>query len=203
MKIVYSIVVCALVALHANGSAIAGDDSEAKRLATQVCGHCHGPNGDSISPTFPRLAGQSAEYTEAQLKAFKEHKRGDRFAQAYMWGMASQLDEDTIKKLSTYYAAEKPKTGRAGDAARVARGKTIYENGIPEVGVLACTSCHGADGEGKAAMPRLAGQHPDYLVKQMVAYKTLQRANAPVMQAIADKMTVDHMRDVAEYVASR
>ena len=184
-------------------SAFSGEDVEIARLATRVCANCHGPHGDSISSAFPRLAGQQAAYTETQLKAFKDHSRGDPYAQAYMWGMAAQLDEDTMKRLAAYYAAERPNPGRTGDAARMAKGKNIFKNGLPEASILACASCHGENAQGKDAIPRLAGQHPEYLVKQLAAFKSMQRANNPVMHAMTDKMSLEQMQAVAEYAASR
>jgi cbb3-type cytochrome c oxidase subunit III len=189
--------------LFVSASAFSGEDVEIARLATQVCANCHGPHGDSISSAFPRLAGQQAAYIEVQLKAFKDQTRGDPYAQAYMWGMASQLDEDTMKRLAAYYAAEKPNPGRTGDAARMAKGKNIFQNGLPEASILACASCHGENAQGKDAIPRLAGQHPEYLVKQLAAFKSMQRANNPVMHAMTDKMSLEQMQAVAEYAASR
>ena len=183
--------------------AVGADDVEISRLAAQVCANCHGPHGDSISPAFPRLAGQTAAYIEAQLKSFKDQTRGDPYAQAYMWGMASQLDADTIKRLAAYYAAEIPNPGQPGDTARMALGRRIFDNGLPDSGIPACASCHGNDAQGNETIPRLAGQHPEYLVKQLAAFKSLQRGNAPVMHVVTDKMTLDQMRAIAEYAASK
>ena len=183
--------------------AFGAEDIEISRLAAQVCASCHGPHGDSISSAFPRLSGQNAAYTEAQLKAFKDQTRGDPYAQAYMWGMASQLGADTMKRLAAYYAAEKPNPGRTGDAARTAMGKHIFDSGLPDSGIPACASCHGDNAQGKDAIPRLAGQHPEYLVKQLAAFKSQQRGNAPVMHVVTDKMTLDQMRAIAEYSASK
>jgi cytochrome c553 len=189
--------------LFVSASAFSDEDAEIARLATQVCANCHGPHGDSVSSAFPRLAGQQAAYIEIQLKAFKDQSRGDAYAQAYMWGMASQLDEGTMKRLSAYYAAERPNPGRTGDAARMAKGKNIFQNGLPEANILACASCHGDNAQGKDAIPRLAGQHPEYLVKQLAAFKSMQRANNPVMHAMTDKMTLEQMQAVAEYATSK
>lgn len=181
----------------------AAEDVEIARLATQVCANCHGPHGDSISSAFPRLAGQNAAYVEAQLKAFKDQTRGDPYAQAYMWGMASQLEQDTMKRLAAYYAAGKPNPGRPGDPARMALGKRIFDSGLPDSGIPPCASCHGENAQGKDEIPRLAGQHPEYLVKQLAAFKSMQRGNAPVMHVVTDKMTLDQMRAISDYAASK
>ncbi|MEO8156849.1 MAG: c-type cytochrome [Betaproteobacteria bacterium] len=190
-------------ALHLMAPAFGAEDVEIARLASQVCASCHGPHGDSISPAFPRLAGQNAAYIEAQLKSFKDQTRGDAYAQAYMWGMVAQLDEDTMKRLAVYYAAEKPNPGRPGDPANMAQGQHIFDSGIAASGIPPCASCHGANAQGKDAIPRLAGQHPEYLVKQLVAFKSLQRGNAPVMHVVTDKMTLEQMRAIADYAASK
>ena len=179
------------------------EDQEIKRYTSQVCAACHGPKGNSISPAFPRLAGQQAAYIEAQLTGFHDRTRGDPAAQAYMWGMASQLDARDIKQLAAYYAAQRPVPGAPGDKTLMAQGKTIYEQGMPDAGVPACATCHGAAAEGKEAIPRLAGQHPAYLVKQLAYFKAQLRANAPVMHAVTDKMTFDQMEAVATYAASK
>ena len=173
-------------------------------LASRTCGLCHGVKGDSTSSAFPRLAGQQPAYVEAQLKAFRAQTRGDPAAQAYMWAMASRLDDQTIADLAGFYAAQKPAAGVSGDATLMTEGKSIYENGIAEQKVLACGSCHGPAAEGKDAIPRLAGQHAPYLVKQLVYFKSLLRANAPIMHAaVGENMTLRQMEAVAAYVASK
>ena len=189
--------------LLVSASALGAEDADIAKLATQVCANCHGPQGDSISSAFPRLAGQQSAYTETQLKAFKNQTRADPYAQAYMWGMASQLDENTMKRLADYYAGQRPKPGRTGDAARMTKGKNIFENGLAEAGIIACATCHGENAQGKDAIPRLAGQHPEYLVKQLAAFKSQQRGNNPLMHAVTDKMSLEMMQAVAEYAASK
>jgi cytochrome c553 len=181
----------------------AADDPDVKRFASQTCATCHGQRGVSTSPAFPHLAGQQPTYIEAQLKGFKDHSRGDPGAQAYMWGMASQLDDETIKRLAAYYGAQTPARASTVDKALAARGKTLYENGLPEDGVPACMACHGPNAEGKEGVPRLAGQHAPYLVKQLAYFKSLQRGNAPVMHAIGDKLTFEQMQAVAAFAASK
>ncbi|HTS54906.1 MAG TPA: c-type cytochrome [Burkholderiales bacterium] len=173
------------------------------QLATQVCTNCHGPRGDGLSPAFPRLAGQQPAYLEAQLIAFRDHSRGDPTAIAYMWGMTSQLDNPTIRQLASYYAAQSPVPGVPGDQTLMAKGKAIYEQGLTDEGVPACTSCHGADAEGKDNIPRLGGQYQPYLVKQLAYFKSELRGNAPVMHAVTYKMSVEQMEAVTVYAASR
>src|SRR6266567_8090905 len=175
------------------------------KLATQVCASCHGPKGESISPAFPKIAGQRAEYLENQLKAFRDRTRADPMAQAYMWGMTSQLGDDTIKKLAVFYSGQKPPQGKAADSKLAQAGKAIYEGGIPAEKVQACAACHGKSAEGNAVFPRLAGQHAEYLVKQLVLFKSSLRegSNAPVMHNISTGMSFEQMQAVAAYLTSK
>jgi cytochrome c553 len=178
---------------------------EGRKLATEVCASCHGPRGESVSSAFPRLAGQQAQYLEVQLKAFRDRTRGDPMAQAYMWGMASQLDDASIASLAAYYSSQKPVRGRTADAKLAQQGKDIYETGKASANAQPCAACHGKNGEGNAIFPRLAGQHAEYLVKQLVLFKSLLRAdsNAAIMHNISSTMSFEQMEAVAAYLATR
>ncbi len=195
-------IAAALVLGAALGSARAEPD--AKAIAAGVCSACHGPQGRSISPVFPRLAGQQPAYTVLQLQAFRGHVRGDPNAQAYMWGMSSQLSDETIQALADYYAAQKPAQEPAGNAGPLlAEGAQIYIQGIAAQSVPACASCHGAAGEGAGAFPRLAGQHADYLIGQLVGFQSGVRSNAPIMLNVVRTLSPEQMRAVSVYAASR
>ncbi|MGH8736619.1 MAG: c-type cytochrome [Burkholderiales bacterium] len=200
MKRIIAIAVGALLA-GSTGAALAQQD--AKSLATGVCSACHGPDGRSISPVFPRLARQQSAYIMLQLEAFRSHQRGDPNAQAYMWGMASQLSDATIKALADYYAAQKPVEVKGGDRGLMAEGKKIYTEGIPAQNVPACVSCHGANAEGAGAFPRLAGQHIEYLVAQLLGFQSGLRANAPIMLGVVRTMSPEQMKAAATYAATR
>lgn len=194
-----------VAAVFALGFPVLGKaENKTAELATRTCGLCHGPKGDSPSSAFPKLAGQQAAYIDAQLKAFRSQTRGDPGAQAYMWAMASRLEDQTIADLAAYYAAQKPMAGTPGDPTLMAEGKRIYEQGVPEQKLTACVTCHGPDAKGQETIPRLAGQHAPYLVKQLAYFKSLLRANAPIMHsAIGEDMTLRQMEAVAAYVASK
>ncbi|HXZ93422.1 MAG TPA: c-type cytochrome, partial [Burkholderiales bacterium] len=196
MKKIFSL---AAVVLLAAGTSAAQAQSDAKALATGVCSSCHGPEGHSISPVFPNLAGQQSAYIVLQLDAFRGHLRGDPNAQAYMWGMASQLSDATMQGLADYYAAQKPAAGKPGAPALMAEGRKIYEQGIPSKKVQACAVCHGANAEGAQAFPRLAGQHVEYLIAQLEGFKTGTRGNAPIMINEVRDMTAAELRAVATY----
>lgn len=202
MKTRLLILLPALALGGVSASAIA-QESEAGTLAREVCASCHGPEGRSISSTFPRLAGQQAPYIEAQLKAFRDHTRGDPLAEAYMWGMASQMDDGAIDKLAAYYAKQKPAHGRPADPKIAQTGKAIFEKGIAAANVPACASCHGKNAAGNGTFPRLAGQHAAYLVKQLSLFKSSLRAgaSAPVMHNITSGMSFEQMAAVSAYLA--
>jgi cytochrome c553 len=202
MKIVLSTVVIALLVL-AESSAQGATNGAAEAIAIRVCAACHGSSGDSISPFFPRLAGQSAAYLERQLKTFRDKTRADPPAIGYMWGMASQLDDEIIGGLAAYYASQAARPNSVKPGASVALGKEIYERGAAANLVPACAGCHGAVAQGSATAPRLAGQHPEYLIKQLTFFKAKLRSSDPVMVAACAQMTVEQMQAVALYAASR
>ncbi len=199
------LLVCAL-GLSGVGGGTHADEADvaaqrhAQKIAMTECGTCHGPNGNSTQPKFPRLAGQNANYLSAQLKAFRSQSRGDPDAIAYMWGMASELDDATIAGLARYYVAQPAEhSARAGDAALIARGKEIFENGIASEGVPACSACHGRDAHGLGDFPRLAGQHAQYVLKQLASFQSSMR-NVAVMHGVAQNLRLPEMEAVAAFL---
>lgn len=177
-------------------------ERDALKATVQTCGACHGINGRSVSPAFPNLAAQMAAYLELQLKAFKDQSRADPDAQAYMWGMASQLSDSQIKALAAYFAAQPAAPGRSGNPALVAQGKQIFDQGVPARQIPPCASCHGPNAEGLAFFPRLAGQHAPYLLRQLIVIQSVLRT-APVMHGVIKDLTRDQMQAVVVYLESR
>lgn len=173
----------------------------AVQLANGKCFLCHGEGGKSLSPLFPRLAGQQSAYVVAQLKAFKNQTRSDPDAVAYMYGMASLLSEKMMKGLGDYFQSLEPVAAKEEPSNEVSAGKEIFDKGIAANGTPPCQTCHGATATGTGLFPRLAGQHTAYIVKQLQAFKTGVRAS-PVMNAIASNLTETQMKDVAAYVRS-
>jgi cytochrome c553 len=188
----------ALSATIAHGA----DNSAALDLIRKECSTCHGPRGISVAPTFPNLAGQQAVYLEAQLRAFRDHSRADPHAQAFMWGMAAQLTDATIKDIAVYLAAQPPARGTRADPAEVAAGKKIYEEGLPAQSVAACQSCHRPNAEGNGPFPRLAGQHRRYLEKQLEVFATNLRANE-IMHATAQSLTALQISQLAAFLSAQ
>jgi len=166
-----------------------------------VCSSCHGLEGRSVSPTFPRLNGQREDYLVEQLTAFREHTRADPHAHTYMWGMAARLTDADIKGLAAYYASRAPAAGSSGNSASMAAGKAIFDNGIEARDVPACQVCHGARGEGNEAIPRLAGQHPEYIREQLGNFASNARANE-IMHFNSQNLTPQEIDELAAYVGS-
>ncbi len=192
------LLLCCLVVLPAAGVRAAGTP---EAVARQWCANCHGADGNSTSPLFPRLAGQQPAYLEQQLLSFRDKSRTDQSAHDYMWGIAGTLDNPTIHGLAAYFAAQSPQPNpNAVDLARVRAGRELFDNGRAASGTAACASCHGARAEGTAAAPRLAGQHAAYVLKQMRVFETSQRPAAAAMQAIVKTLGDDDIRALAAYV---
>ena len=181
---------------------LANPKVSAVTLAQQVCANCHGTNGNSVSPNFPKLAGQVAPYLVAQLNGFKSHNRRDPAGYEYMWGLSRSLTEDQIKGLADYYASQTlTPQGIEGDRRRLDAGRSIFASGVAAAGVSACAGCHGDRGQGMGAFPRIAGQHRDYLVKQLIVFqRTDQRPEGAVMKTVAHALTQQNIDDVADYL---
>ncbi len=180
---------------------LAGPQKAALAKTIETCTVCHGPNGRSVSPTFPNLAAQSASYLDTQLHAFKDQTRADPDAQAYMWGMASQLSDSSIAGLADYFSKQPPAEGKSGNATLMSQGKHIFEEGVPARQIPPCASCHGAHAQGIASFPRLAGQHAPYLFKQLLVIQSVLRT-APVMHGVIKDLTKDQMQAVVAYLES-
>jgi len=174
----------------------------AEVTAKQVCSTCHGMTGNAASPNFPRLAGQQAAYLEEQLKNFRDGQRTDKEGQQYMWGLSRKMSDEQIKALAEYFAKQTPELNVTERTSSLAEGKTIFESGIPEKGVPACMACHGPNGEGIAAFPRLAGQHQNYVARQMKVFKENDGRPGTSMEQVAVKLDAGEISAVAAYVQS-
>lgn len=180
---------------------LASPEVSGKTLAEQVCSGCHGVTGNSESPNFPKLAGQQRDYVVAQLTQFRNHNRADPAGFEYMWGLSRSLSDRQIGELASYYAASAPtSSGFVGNPQMVSSGEKIFNGGVSDKGVPACASCHGPKGEGAAAFPRLAGQHADYLIKQLLVFqRTNERPEGSVMKTVAHGLSADDIRAVASF----
>jgi len=185
----------------------APDLAKAQTIVTGLCAACHGPDGNSVIPVNPRLAGMPAQYITQQLAHFKSGVR----ANPVMLGMSATLTPEDMKALGVYFSKQKPATLDAKDPSLLKTGQALYRGGDAETGLPACAGCHLPDGSGvPARYPRLAGQHPEYQYAQLQAFKTGTRGadkegkdvNGRIMAAIAAKMTDKQMKAVVEYTSA-
>jgi cytochrome c553 len=178
-----------------------GDAAKGKAVSA-TCVACHGADGNSVNPDWPKLAGQGEGYLAKQLADFRSDKRNDPTMTAMAKVIASDAD---VKDLAAYYAGQKAKAGKANDEEKVVAGEAIYRGGNLATGVAACAACHGPTGSGNDAanFPGIAGQHAKYTVTQLKAFKSGKRANdvGKMMQNIAKNMTDAEMDAVAEYIS--
>lgn len=174
-----------------------------RMLVSNACSKCHGATGISISPLFPILAAQQVAYIQTELKLFRQRGRSDPRARAFMWGMARGLTDDQIDGVAEYFASQPPAKGAPpSNPALAERGRSIFENGVPEREIPGCMICHGSNAEGINTFPRLAGQHRDYLRTQLQQFRN-QLRESEIMQPIAKNITDDEIAAVVEYVASK
>lgn len=186
------------------------------------CAGCHGEDGNSAMPSFPKLAGQHEGYLFKQLKAFKNGERNSPM----MAPLAMGLDEKSMEEIAAYYAAQKiaknpapvlpaddedapEKTEEQKKAELdnlIEQGGDLYRNGNISREVSACIACHGPYGEGNkpAAYPALHSQHAEYLIKSLTDFKTGQRSNnrENMMHMIATKMTDEDIKAVSYYIST-
>lgn len=199
------VVTLAATACLIGGVAVAQDATKpppvsAETMVTTTCQNCHGILGNSVSATFPRLNGQQADYIAAQLKNFRDHSRSDPHARAYMWGMASQLDDATIDALAHYYAKQTPTAPQTGGTL-AHKGAEIFKNGVEAQNIPACQTCHGEHGEGNSVIPRIAGQHADYLRTELEDFRSTLREN-DTMHVESKDMTDSQIEALVSYLAN-
>jgi cytochrome c553 len=185
-------------AASAANANLTGDVAAGKTKSAQ-CAICHGADGNSVNPLWPKLAGQHASIIVQQLKNFQSEIRQD----PSMSPMAAPLTEQDMLNLAAYFESQKPKIGFASEEL-LAQGEQIYRGGNKETGVPACMGCHGPKGKGNPAAkyPAVSGQHADYMLKQLKDYKSgarMPKGNAMIMRDIALKMSEDEMKAVANY----
>jgi len=176
------------------GAAAAGQEK------TAVCGACHGPDGNSMAPNFPKLAGQGDRYLLKQLHEIKDGKR----QVLEMTGLLANLNDQDLADIAAYYSSQKNSVG-AADPALVAQGEALFRGGNLEKGMPACTGCHSPDGQGNAAagFPHLGGQHASYIEKQLTDFREGDRTNdgdSMIMRGIAAKMSNKDIKALASYI---
>lgn len=166
-----------------------------------TCGACHGADGNSVTPEWPSLAGQSEAYIVRQLQAYRDRERMDVGMQQF----AATLSDQDMHDIAAFYAGQSllPK---GADPQLVGLGEQIYRGGVPERGIAACIACHGPSGHGNplAAYPRINNQHSAYLLSTLEAYASGQRESDSdknqMMRNVAELLLEDEMRALASYI---
>ncbi len=163
-----------------------------------VCAACHGADGNSGTPSYPKLAKQHPEYLVKQLQEFKSDKRNN----AIMKGFASTLSDEDMKNISFWLTTKTAKTGFAKEKELVGLGERIYRGGIADRQVPACAGCHSPNGAGiPAQYPRLSGQHAEYAAAQLTAFRDGVRKNSLQMTQVAAKLNDREIKAVSDYIA--
>ncbi|MEZ2738447.1 c-type cytochrome [Comamonas jiangduensis] len=204
MKLLASLLTSAALAAPALPAFAAGDTPAKPDLVKgqasfeAVCAACHGADGNSTIVLNPKLAQQHPEYLLKQLHDFKDDKRADPI----MKGFATMLSDEEMRNITAWLATQPAKNGFATDKNLVQLGERIYRGGVPDRKIAACVSCHSPNGAGiPAQYPRLSGQHADYTVKQLNAFRDGSRANNLQMKDVAAKLNDREIKAVADYIA--
>jgi cytochrome c553 len=201
-----------LAATFAAGAAVAADPlpkadlAKGQKIATEVCAACHGPDGNSIGPANPKLAGQIPEYLAKQLANFRpgaNNKPAER-PNNIMAGFAATLSPEDMRNVAAFYAGQKLIPEKAIDKKTIELGQSIFRGGIAEKNVPACAGCHGPTGTGVPAQyPLLGGQYAEYTEAQLRAIRSGERANDPnrMMRMTAARLSDAEIKAVANYIA--
>ena len=176
----------------------AGDVTAGKEKS-KVCSACHGADGNSVNPVWPKLAGQHPKYIFKQLKDFHSGARKN----VQMSPFAASLNEEDMRDIAAYYSSQKIKIGGAS-AELLAVGEKLYRAGNTSKGLPACMSCHGPSGAGNpmASYPALSGQHAEYTKIQLLAFRDNKRTNDAnkTMQIVSERMTTDEIDVISNYI---
>lgn len=189
-----------LGALLASGAAsaagTAGDGARGQPLTT-LCAACHGPNGNSLVPIFPKLAGQGERYLNQQLLDIRDNRR----VVPEMAGMLVGMSDQQLLDIAAWYAGQSPLPNDL-DATTPQRGQELYRHGDPALGLPACSGCHTPDGAGTAlaGFPRLSGQHAPYLIKRLTDLRQGSDGPSPIMHGIAARLSDDDIAALAAYI---
>jgi cytochrome c553 len=176
------------------------------RATTATCATCHGQDGRSLNPAWPNLAGQHADYLEKQLHDLKHNQ--SRHVDDAMAPFIRELTDEDIRNISEFYSNKPLPTGTHRLRRKNTRGEELYGQGDAKQHIMACVTCHGVsakgNGNGMPGFPSLAGQHINYTIRQLEAFKTSERQNDPghTMNMVTAAMSSEDIYAVAYYLAS-
>ena len=201
MKFLSILAIVFFVTINLTNPVYSSDIDKGKALSAS-CAACHGDNGISVNPVWPKLAGQNPKYLASQLYEFRKGAEGNR-NNAVMYGIAVTLSDSDIEDLSAYYASLKSNVGLTQDKY-LELGRDMYRGGNMDIKIQACISCHGPNGQGNyaAAIPMLSGQHSQYTYQQLKNFQSSMRSNDynKMMRNIVHRMTDEEMKAVASYI---
>ena len=191
-----------------------GDAAKGQPIASAVCGACHGPDGNSVVPVNPKLAGQNADYLFKQMRNFKGGGPDGKplRTNAIMNGMIAAYSEDQMRDFAAYFSSQTQKVGEAKNRDTIQMAQKLFRAGDVGRGLPACAACHGPTGAGiPSEFPRIGGQQSDYVELQLKAFRASGadpkdpngRDNDPnkMMRMIAVKMTDPEIKAIADYLA--
>ena len=198
------IIICSIALMFTlSATAQAAGDAAAGKTKSAACAGCHSADGNSMVPTFPKLAGQNETYIVRQLKAFKTSKGRSN---PLMLGMAAPLSDTDMADLGAYFQTQKINSAATFDKSKLAMGSEIYNGGDMTKGVPACKACHSPTGSGNPGegYPQLKGQYVAYTLAQLHAFKdgTRTNDNKALMRDIVAKLSDAQLEAVANYIAS-
>ncbi|NQV83498.1 MAG: c-type cytochrome [Rhodospirillales bacterium] len=171
----------------------AADEYAALRETIDICAGCHGENGASKEDAFPILAGQELHYLYVQLKDYKSGLRKNKI----MAPVVEKLKKEELYALAKYFSEQKwPRIGFKGDSGRIQNGERAANSGQ-------CVACHLGSYTGNSRIPRVAGQHANYLAKTMLDMKTKARNNAASMSSLIASFSESDISDMAEFMADK
>jgi cbb3-type cytochrome c oxidase subunit III len=178
----------------------AAGDAKAGQAKAAVCGACHGADGNSMAPNFPKLAGQGERYLLKQMHDIKDGKR----TVLEMTGLLTNLSDEDLADIAAYFSSQNGSVG-AADPKLVAQGEALFRGGKLAEGMPACTGCHNPAGQGnaEAGFPHLGGQHAAYTAKQLTAFREGERTNdgdAMIMRSIAAKLSNKDIAAISSYI---
>jgi len=191
-----------MAALLTLGCALASPSAaqDAKTIATTVCSACHGEDGNSVVPMFPKIAGLQEGYIVKQLRDFQSGRRKSDI----MAPVVAALKPEDFLSLATYFSGKKLNPGAVDDKKVADFGKMVYFDGNEETGVPACIGCHQPQGAGHLIYPRIGGQHVQYVTQQLKNFASADRSNdvSRFMRVVAKRMSEEEIDSVAAYLAS-
>jgi cytochrome c553 len=198
---------------------------DAPRIVTTYCSGCHGVDGNSQLPYFPKLAGLNPKYAEKKLSAFKE-PAAPPVDELYWWtlrltgakkdagnvthdervdmdGVAHAAKPAVMKEAILWYAKQTPSPGHSSDKMLVEKGRTLFMLGVPAQKITACVTCHGAEAQGQGTVPLLAGQNAEYIEGQLDKFRKGDRKHAPEMTMVTRDLDSEQAHAAAVYLQSK